>query len=57
MIVEKYHCFIYKKKVIAGQERVTCDVFLQNTKTSQYAWNRAQIDGIDILRSVATVGR
>ena len=55
--VEKYHRFLNKTQVIAGQDRGTHGVFLQNAKTSQYAWNNAPIDGTDILRSVAAVGR
>ena len=46
-----------KTQSIAGQDRGTHEIFLQNAKTSQYACNSAPIDGTDILRSVAAVGR
>ena len=55
MRIEQYHCFLNKTQAIAGQDRDTHDVFLQNAKTSQYAWNSIPIDGSDILRSVAAV--
>ena len=55
--IEKYHCFLNKTQAIAGQDRRTHDVFLHNTKTSQYACNIAPIDGTDILRIAATIGR
>ena len=54
--IEKYHLFLKKTQSISGQDRVTHEVFLQNKKTSQYAWNSASIDGIDILRSVSSAG-
>ena len=41
MSVEKYHCFLNKVQAISGQDRVTHDIFLLNSKTSQYAWNSA----------------
>ena len=56
MSVEKYHCFLNKTQAISGQDRGIHDIFLQNSKTSQYAWNGTPIDGTDILRSVAAVG-
>jgi hypothetical protein len=55
--VERYHRFLNKTQTIAGQDRGTHQVFTKNAKTSQYAWNSALIDGTDIIRSMAAVGR
>ena len=44
-------------QAIADQERGAHVVFLQNAKNSPYVWNSAPINSIDILRSVAAVGR
>ena len=56
--VEKYHRFLDKHKLllakIGGGNHST---FIQNAKTSQYAWNSAPIDDTDIARSMAAVGR
>ena len=57
MSIEKYHRFLNKTQAILDQYRGTNNIFLQNAKTSQYAWNSTPIYGIDILRSVAAVGR
>ena len=54
--VERYHCFLNKTQVMAGNDRGTHTVILKNTKTSQYIWNYAPINNIDITqRSVAIV--
>ena len=55
--VERYHRFINKTQAIVGNDRGTHDVYIQNSKTSQYAWNSAPIDGTDITRSMAAAGR
>ena len=55
--VERYHRFLNKTQAIAGNDRGTHDVYIQNAKTSQYAWNSAPIDGTDITRSMAAIGR
>ena len=55
--VERYHRFLNKTQTISGQDRGTHEVFHQNIKTSQYAWNSAPIDDTDIPRCVAAVGR
>ena len=55
--VERYHRFLNKTQTIVGQDRGTHHTFLQNMKTSQYAWNSAPIDDTDIPRSLAAVGR
>ena len=55
--VKRYHRFINKAQEIAGNNRGTHKVYLQNAKTSQYAWNSAPIDNTDIIRSMAAIGR
>ena len=55
--VEKYHRFLNKTQAIAGSDRGTHLTLVQNTKTSQYAWNSAPINGTDVTRSMPTVGR
>ena len=55
--VERYHRFLNKTQTITGNDRGTHITYLQNAKTSQYAWNSAPIDGTDIPRSLAAVGR
>ena len=55
--VERYHRFLNKTQTICGQDRGTHEVFHQNVKTSQYAWNSAPIDDTYIPRCVAAVGR
>ena len=46
-----------KIQTIVGQDRSTHETFVQNAKTSQYAWNSALIDDTDISRSMAAVDR
>ena len=55
--VERYHRFLNKTQTIAGNDRGTHAVFIQNSKTSQYAWNSAPIDDTDVTRCMAAVGR
>ena len=55
--VEHYHRFLNKTKAIAGNDRGTHDVYIQNTKTSQYAWNSALIDSTYVTRSMTAIGR
>ena len=55
--VEKYHRFLNKTQAIVGNDRGTHETFVQNAKTSQYAWNSAPIDDTDVTRSMAAVGR
>ena len=57
MSIEKYHRFLKKTQAILGQDRGAHELFLKNAKTSQYAWNSAPIDGTDILKKIAAVGR
>ena len=54
---ERYHIFLNKTQTISEQDQGTHEVFHQNIKTSQHAWNGAPIYDIDIPRYVATVGR
>ena len=55
--IERYHRYLNKTQAIAGNDRCTNTVIIQNSKTSQYAWNSAPIDNTDITRSMAAVGR
>ena len=55
--VEKYHRFLNKTQTIVSAEVGTHHSFVENCKTSQYAWNSAPIDDTDIPRSLAAVGR
>ena len=55
--VEKYQRFLNKTQTIVVQDRGSHDVFIQNTKTSQYARNSNPIDDTDVMLSVAAVGR
>ena len=54
---ERYHRFLNKTQAIVGNDRGTHSTFVQNAKTSQYAWNSAPIDGTDVTRSMAALGR
>ena len=55
--VERYHRFLNKTQTINGEDRGSHHTFIENSKTSQYAWNSAPIDDTDIPRCVAAVGR
>ena len=55
--VEKYHRLLNKTQTIVGADMGTHFSFIENSKTSQYAWNSAPIDDTDIPRSLAAVGR
>ena len=55
--MERYHRFLNQMQAIVGNYRGTRAVYIQNAKTSQYAWNSAPIDNTDICRSVAAIGR
>ena len=57
LTVERYHGFLNKTQTITRQDRGTHLSILQNAKTSQYAWNSAQIDNTDMTRILAAVGR
>lgn len=55
--VERYHRFLNQTQTIAGQDRGTHQSVIENSKTSQYAWNSAPIDDTGIPRSLAAIGR
>ena len=57
MSVERYHGFLNKTQIINGGDRGSHHTFIENSKTSQYAWNNAPIGNTDIPRYVAAVGR
>ena len=44
-------------QAIVGQDCGSHEVFILNTKTSQYAWNIAPIDDTDVVCSFEAVGR
>ena len=55
--VERYFRFVNKAVTIAINDRDDPSVWVPAAMTAGYAWNSAPIDGTDILRSVAAVGR
>jgi len=55
--VEKYHQFLNKTQAIVGADMGTHFNFVENSKTSPYAWNSTPIDDNDIPRSLVVVGR
>ena len=55
--VERLHRFLNKVMTIDGNDMGTHAGFIRTAKTAQYAWNSAPIDGTDVVRSVAAVGR
>jgi len=57
LIIERFHRFLNKVETIAGTDRGTHNGFIRTAKTAQFAWNSAPIDGTDIVRSLAAVGR
>ena len=54
---KKYHCFLNKNQTITDTDRGSHDKFIQNAKTSEYAWNSAPIYDNDIPCSLAAIGR
>ena len=57
LTVERFHRFVNKVETIAGTDRGTHNGFVRTAKTAQFAWNSAPIDGTDVVRSLAAVGR
>jgi hypothetical protein len=55
--VERYFRFVNKAVTIATNDRDDPTVWVPASMTAGYAWNSSPIDGTDILRSVAAVGR
>lgn len=56
LLVGKYTRYLDKTQAITGSETGIHLSFTQHYKTSQYGWNSAPINDIDIPRSVAAVG-
>ena len=54
---ERYHRYLNKVQTIEGNNVGSNTNFMRIAKTTQYAWNSAPIDGTDIVRSMAAVGR
>ena len=57
MSVKCYHRFLNKTQTINDEDRGSHHTIIENSKTSQYAWNSVPIDNTDIPRYVAAVGR
>ena len=55
--VEKFHRFLNKTSKIQENDHGTHNGIAHTVKTSRFAWNSAHIDGTDIDRSVAAIGR
>ena len=55
--VENFRLFLNKSVTIAAEERGTVNTFVPGGIAAGYAWNSVPIDGIDILRSIPTIGR
>ena len=54
--IERYYRFLNETQTIVGQNCWTYQIFLENCKTSQYAWNSTPIDTTDIPCCIAAVG-
>jgi PAS domain-containing protein len=57
MSVERFFRSLNKAVTIASNDRGTNDVFVEAVHCFTYAWNASVIDGTDIVRSVAALGR
>ena len=55
--VERYFRYLNKAVTIAATDRATNHVFVETAQCAAYAWNSSCIDGTEIIRSVAAVGR
>ena len=55
--MEHFHRFLNKTTTIAMEDRQSNDVFVPTGIAAGYAWNRAPIDGTDILRSTVAIDR
>ena len=55
--MERYPSFLDKTQAIAGNDRSTHTIILQNTKTSQDSWNSASINTPDINQNMVAIGR
>ena len=54
--VEHYNRFLNKTQTFNGNDRGTNTCYIENAKTSQYAWNSTPIDDTDVPRSLAAIG-
>jgi hypothetical protein len=55
--VERFFRYLNKAVTIASEDRDTLDVWIPASMIAGFAWNSSPIDGTDIIRSVAAVGR
>jgi hypothetical protein len=55
--VERFFRVLNRSVAIACNDRGTNQVFVEAVHCTAYAWNASPIDGTDIIRSVAAVGR
>ena len=55
--VERFFRFLNKLLTIHANDRATNQVFIETSECAAYAWNSSAIDGTDIIRSVAALGR
>jgi hypothetical protein len=55
--VERFFRYLNKALTIASSERNSNQVWVETSHCAIYAWNSSCIDGTDIMRSVAAVGR
>lgn len=55
--MERFHDFLNHSVTIIRDERQTPNFFVEATIISAYAWNIMPVDGIDIERSISTIGR
>jgi hypothetical protein len=55
--VERFFRFLNRLLTIHSNDRATNQVFVETSECAAYAWNSSAIDGTDIIRSVAAVGR
>ena len=56
LTVENMHCFVKQIVIIATEECDTKDIFVPTSITIGYAWNRASINGTDVLHSIPAIG-
>jgi hypothetical protein len=57
ILVKRFFRSLNKAVTIAANDRGTNDVFVEAVHCFTYAWNASVIDGTDIVRSVAALGR
>jgi hypothetical protein len=55
--VEQFFRFLNQAVTINTKDRGTNQVLIVSTQCATYAWNSSPIDGTEIIRSVAAVGR